>query len=148
MKKIVIIFSIIILLSGCGNKKEINTDAIKFQKEYNMLDIYKENPYVYSTKEEVLKIIKSSGVIFIGKPDNNESVELLKTLNEAVDNTGINKVYYLNSDYEDVLKIINKKNIPAVIFVKDGEIIKSENTLKSYENAIHEVLDDLCDKEC
>ena len=148
MKKIIILLSILIMLSGCGNKKEENTDALKFKEEYSMIDIYKENPYVYSNKEEVLKLLNKTGVIYIGSSDNKESIELLKKLNEAVDNTGISKVYYLNNNYEEVLKKINKTDIPVVIFVKDGKIIESDNTTKSYELAIHEVLDDLCDKEC
>ena len=103
MKKIIILLSILIMLSGCGNKKKENTDALRFKEEYSMIDIYKENPYVYSNKEEVLKLLNKTGVIYIGSSDNKESIELLKKLNEAVDNTGISKVYYLNNYYEEVL---------------------------------------------
>lgn len=148
MKKLLVFLSILVLLSGCGNKKEENTDALRFKKEYSMIEIYKENPYVYSNKEEVLKILDKTGVIFIGKSDNEESIKVLEKFNEAVDNTGLNKVYYLNKDYEDILKKINKKSIPVVIFVKDGKIIESKNDVKSYEIAIHTVLDDLCDTDC
>ena len=181
MKKVFICSLIILSLCGCGKKKEtVNNDATKFKKEYEALNnklqkvnIKENNPIVYSNIDEVNNIIENkSGLIYLGYPECKTCRDSVETLIEAAKQTGLKKIYYLNtkdldindSKYEKLKERLNDFKGIKVIFVKDKENIvaiesndedfkkmsKDERNqlLKMYRNSIHEMLDDLCDQSC
>ena len=178
MKKIIKLLSILlisIIITGCFNNKKEEiieaSDALKFKEEYESLndkytsvEIKDNNPVKYSSTSEIKDIINNkSGIVFLGNPKDNKSRVILPSLIEATKQTGIKPLYYLNIDDNSIVKeIINQDlEIPLIIFIKDGEIIKildnkkekitsteQDELLKLYRNNIHEILDDLCDQSC
>ena len=183
MKKVFISSLIILALCGCSKaKKEVKTDAIKFKEEYESLNnkkdyikvnIKKRNPIVYVNIDKINEIMDNkSGLIYLGNPDSNSCRDSIETLIEASKQTGLKKVYYLNtkdldindSKYEKLKKYINSFEGINVLFVEDKDNIGSissldknfkkifekekEDLLKIYRNSIHEMLNDLCDQSC
>ena len=172
MKK-VLIYSLIVslFLTGCGtkkgNKKE-NKDAIKFKEEYKEISIKEKNPIKYSSLDEVLDIMNNkSGLILLCYSESNSCKDNIPVLLEAAYQTGLNKIYYLNSKDLNTDKLdnyINNFDGINVLFVKDKENIgtissldenykqmndeEKDELLKIYKNSIHEMLDDLCDQSC
>ncbi len=158
------IIIIALFLVACSNKP---TDAIKFKKEYEKyndtkieLTISENNIIEYKTNEEINKIIKETGVIYIGSPKDNKSRQALKLLLEAADSTDIQKIYYIDSLKGIDLSIDNAKT-PIILFILNGEIVEynineketmSEDEeidlFNTYLKGIHEVLQDTCDEEC
>ena len=183
MKKVLVSSLILLLLVGCGKKATslyIETDAIKFKNEYESLNnklekvnIKENNPIVYSNIDEVNNIIENkSGLIYLGYPECKTCRDSVETLIEAAKQTGLKKIYYLNtkdldindSKYEKLKERLNDFKGIKVIFVKDKENIgaiesndedfkkmtedEKEQLLKMYRNSIHEMLNDLCDQSC
>ncbi len=183
MKKVLVSSLILLLLVGCGKKATSlykETDAIKFKNEYESLNnklekvnIKENNPIVYSNIDEVNNIIENkSGLIYLGYPECKTCRDSVETLIEAAKQTGLKKIYYLNtkdldindSKYEKLKERLNDFKGIKVIFVKDKENIgaiesndedfkkmtedEKEQLLKMYRNSIHEMLNDLCDQSC
>ena len=181
MKKVFIYSLIILSLVGCGKKKEVKeTDATKFKKEYETLNnkyekvnIKEKNPMVYSNLNEIIDIIDNkSGLIYLGYPESSTCRDNIEILIEAAKQTGLKKIYYLNTkdldinekQYEKIKKYIDDFKGMKVIFVKDKENIgaieendelfkkkteeERDEILKIYRNSIHEMLNDLCDQSC
>lgn len=130
MKKFVILFSLFLCV-GCG--KEEVSDAIKFKNEYESynenyfsVEVSDYNLISYSDVEEVNKVIEEgTGVIYIGSPTDNVSRLAVSVLLDVVLNSGLEKVYYIDT-LDGVVGIDNVENkkIPLVLFVLDGEIVK------------------------
>ncbi len=169
MKKISLLLIVcLLLLTGCNKKdtKKVRTDALKFKEEYSLsID---NNPIVYTNIDKVLDIIKNKkGVIYLGYPSSNSCKDMVPILLEAAKQTGLKKIYYLNTkdmDNEELKNYVNDFNGINVLFKKENEDVysvssldkdyhkmsdnESEELLKIYRNSIHEVLDDLCDQSC
>ena len=139
--KLIILIIIVCLLAGC-TKKEIETDAIKFAKEYST--VTEDNYFVYRNNEEIIKILEhGTGVIYLGFPECPWCQAYVPMLNEVADIEGLEKIYYYNiledrknntDTYKKIVDIIkdylqyddegNKRiYVPAVIVVSEGEII-------------------------
>lgn len=140
-KKFLLIVTIIICLVITGCKNQIS-DAEKFKEEYSQVGEY--NVFVYKNEEEIIKILKhGTGVIYLGFPECPWCQAYVPYLNEVADIEGLEKISYYNiyddrkentEFYQEVVDIIkdylqydddgNKRiYVPAVIAVKDGEII-------------------------
>ena len=108
---------------------------------------------------------EKTGVIFIGSPKNNQSRKAIEVLLQAAENTGLDKIFYLDSTKElKGLDEIENKEIPLILFVLDGKIVKNhqgtinnkeelseDETIElynTYTDGIHKVLQDACDDEC
>lgn len=181
MKKVLICSLIILSLVGCGKKKEVKeTDAIKFKKEYEKLNdsyqkisIKERNPIIYSNLDKIYDVMDNgAGLIYLGYPESSSCRDNINILIDATKQTGLKKVYYLNtkdidvndSKYDKLKKYINDFKGFNLIFVKDKDNIgaieesdenykkktsdEKEQLLKIYRNSIHEMLDDLCDESC
>lgn len=161
----------LILCIGCSEPKQ--TDAIKFKEEYEKyndkkikLDIDEENIVKYATSEKINNLIKDkTGVIFIGKPNDNLSRTAINILLQAADSTDLNAIYYIdNLDNIEGLNDIKDPKIPLVINILEGKIVSyhigtiDDKTKLSedeemqlyniYLDSIHEVLQDSCDERC
>ena len=184
MKKVFISSLILLTLCGCGKTKTVEnkktTDATKFKKEYEILNdkyskvaIKEKNPIVYSDIDKIYNIMDNkSGLIYLGYPECSTCRDNISILIEAAKQTGLKKIYYLNtkdldiedSKYVKLKKYINDFNGMKVIFVQDKDNIgaieehdkdykkksgvEKDELLKIYRNSIHEMLDDLCDESC
>ena len=85
-------------------KYNLSSDAIKFKKEYEKyntelisLRLSKKNKIKYSSYEEIESIVKSgTGIIYLGTPASNWSRNVVEPLIDAVNDSDINRVYYLD----------------------------------------------------
>lgn len=155
-KTIQIILAIVLTLVGMFfvyeiiNKTSNNiiTDNEKFKKEYESLngkinssnnkeylsvDIIEKNNIVYSNEDEIANLIKSgTAVIYLGFPECPWCRNAITVLLDAVSETSLEKIYYLNvKDIRDIKKLDENSN---VITEKDGT------------NGYYKILDALGDK--
>ena len=103
-------------------------DALKFKKEYESLniedkyiqiDISTDNPMVYSTYNEIEKIItEQSGVIYFGFPECPWCRNAVPVLIDAAKEVGLDKIYYFNAlEIRDIKSLDEEGNI---IVEKEG----------------------------
>jgi len=150
MKKVIVILTLIIFLSGCTVQKidvENNetVNSIKFSEEYKSTNITSTNLFEYISDIEVINLIETgTGILYIGYPDNEKSELIVSILDTNYIELGIDKVKYFNpletkdynsSEYIEILNKLNKysnqenTNIePNLYFVKDGMIICDLNS--------------------
>jgi thiol-disulfide isomerase/thioredoxin len=127
-KNIAIIIGIIILiilsLIYCINS---NNDAIKFKKEYESLNgttrekdgktirsinIPKNNPMIYSTADEVVKMIndKQTFLVYFGFEDCPWCRSVITNLIKAANDANLDKIYYVNiKEIRDNIELIDGK---------------------------------------
>lgn len=89
-----------------------NKDGAKFKEEYEALnckeddedcknltlDIEKDNPIVYSSYEEIFKLLEDgTGVIYFGFPGCPWCRNLVPVMIDAAEEVGITEIYYLNN---------------------------------------------------
>ncbi len=159
MKKVVLFLVIIFYITGCSVKKiEEQKDNEKFAIEYN---IEEENPFHYSTIEEVISLLTDgSGIIFLGNSDGEWSRLCVKILNEAFIKTKVENVSYLNfktskdnepKKHKKLVKQImsqlskeEKLQTPALFFVRNGKI---ESYSLDYEEITKENKEGYTEKE-
>ena len=152
-KKIILILLISVLLTGCLNKKENNTqtDGYKFAEEYTSINgienksgkinreitISDKNPFIYKTAEELVELIdnKESFIVYYGFSTCPWCRSVLEQLIKALEDNKIDKVYYV-----DVLDIRDVKELDD-----DGNIITSKEGSEGYMKLLerlNDVLDD------
>lgn len=121
---------------------DIETDAIRFSKEYNLDD--NENVYKYATYDNVMDTIKhGTGIIYLGFPNCALCKEVIPILNEVVKEKDIDEILYYNfkdirenntNEYIELVDLIaeyiktddegNKRmQAPTIIFVNKGTIV-------------------------
>ena len=153
MKKLVGILLTFLLILVCCNtikvvkvKDNIKTDALRFQKDYEIKD--QENIYEYTTLENILDIMENgTGIIFLGIPNEENSTLMGQIINEVSKEKSINKVLYYNhkdirenktEEYFTLLDHIYKneedidKSLPnqIVIVVKKGNVVGTYNYIE------------------
>ena len=114
-KKILLsLFAIVLLLgvaTGCGKKEEKkNEDAIKFKKEYESfngkkndyfdyrtLNIDEDNPFVFATDEEIVKMIenKETFIVYFGDPQCPWCRSIIEQAIKSAKENDIDKIYYV-----------------------------------------------------
>ena len=158
-----IIVIICIICCACTNKNKFKEEYEKYNNEYTKIELEDTSIIKYSNKEEINKIIKEkTGVIYFGNPKDNLSRKAIETLLSAAINTGLDKIYYLETKKE--IKEVENKQIPLVVFVLEGKIVSEhqgtidnksnlteDETIKLYNiytEGIHQVLQDTCEEEC
>lgn len=156
MKKIFRILLVIVitfLLTGCSEKKEEQTDAIKFKEEYEKLNnqkrendgkeirkvsIPEDNPMVYATAEEIIKKMenKETFAVYFGFNDCPWCRSIIEELIKAAKDSNVEKIYYVDvKEIRDVKELDEKNNI---VTTKEGDkyylelIKKMENVLEDY----------------
>ena len=162
-KKIILsIFVIVLLLgtvTGCG-KKEEKKDALKFKEEYESfngkkndyfnyreLSIDEDNPFVFSTDEEIVKMIenKETFIVYFGDPQCPWCRSIVEQAVKSAKENGIGKIYYVrfwdgfheekirdvyefDENNKPVLKQEGSKAYPKLLGYLDN--VLSEYTLK------------------
>lgn len=135
MKKKIILLGIIIfivcLFSGYYFFNKNFTDALKFKREYESLNgkldsngnkyhyvsISKENPFVYATAEDIIRMIneKETFALYFGYESCQWSRSIIEQLIKASDNLNVEKICYVDiEDIRDELKIDDLNNITTV----------------------------------
>ena len=151
MKKILlttIIVLSIFLVTGCVDK---NTDAYKFKEEYESingkdngfgkkyrsLNISNDNPFVYSTPEDILERVNNNEtfIVYFGFKECPWCRSILEELIHAAKDKKVDKIYYV-----DVRKIRDLKDID-----ENGNIITAEEGNKAYMELIEKFSNVLSD---
>lgn len=136
----------IIIFKKFENVDRTITDKEKFAKEY--LNIKKDNLFVYSTANEIIKILENgTGVVYLGFPECKWCQAYVPLLNEAAKEAGIEKIHYFNiledrknntTNYKKIVELLNENLlyddegnrrvfVPDVTVVKKGQIIGHDN---------------------
>ena len=151
-KKIIIavvsaVLVVILCATAMFNNKSL-TDAMKFKKEYELLngqinsnnkkymdvEISVKNPIQYASYEEIVNLLKSgTGVIYFGFPECPWCRNAVPVLLEAAKELNINKIYYFNA-----LSIRDKKHLDD-----QGNIVTDEAGTKEYEELVKLMYDQL-----
>lgn len=152
MKKIEVIVIALIsvfLLTGCVDK---TTDAYKFKEEYESinnkdngfgkkyrkLNISNDNPFIYSTPEDILERVNNNEtfIVYFGFKECPWCRSILEELIHAAKDKKVDKIYYVDvKDIRDVKQVDEENNI---ITVKEGNkaymelIEKFSNVLSNY----------------
>lgn len=152
MKKIEVIVIALIslfLLTGCVDK---NTDAYKFKEEYESinnkdtgngnkyrkLNISNDNPFIYSTPEDILKRVNNNEtfIVYFGFKECPWCRSILEELIHAAKDKKVDKIYYVDvRDIRDVKQVDEENNI---ITAEEGNkaymelIEKFSNVLSDY----------------
>ncbi len=121
---------------------DIETDAIRFSKEYDLDD--NENVYKYATYDNVMDIIKNdTGIIYLGFPTCALCKEVIPVLNDVAKEKDVKEILYYNfkdirdnntTEYQELAELLsdyiktddegNKRvQAPTVIFVNKGTIV-------------------------
>lgn len=126
-KKLLFLGLIILLLCGCSFR-----DGSKFKKEYESINgkkvsetssqrvviIDKDNPFIYSTAEEIIAMMDSKETFFVYFGDK-QCPWCRSSIEKAIESTkknGIEKIYYINiwdDNHNEILRdkyIINDNN--------------------------------------
>lgn len=131
-------------LTACGNKKEKMSDALKFKEEYENfngekndyfkyrnLSIKEDNPFVYTTAEDVVKKIENEEtfIVYFGDPECPWCRSVIEQAIESANENSIEKIYYVriwNGFHNEILRDEYE--------LKDGKpIIKSKGTDAYYK---------------
>lgn len=145
----VVLATLVVILGTTAmfNNKSL-TDAMKFKKEYELLngqinsnnkkymdvEISVKNPIQYASYEEIVNLLKSgTGVIYFGFPECPWCRNAVPVLLEAAKELNINKIYYFNA-----LSIRDKKHLDD-----QGNIVTDEAGTKEYEELVKLMYDQL-----
>jgi thiol-disulfide isomerase/thioredoxin len=140
------------------NKNTTTSDAYKFRTEYAELnnqtnesngktyptvELNNNNPFVYASVDDIKNLFDNgTGVIYFGFPTCPWCRNLVPVLNEAVNNTSIEKVYYYNIksirssiSFDDNNKLVNEKGDDFYYYLLDKlDSYLTEYTIKDKNN--------------
>ena len=145
---------IIILLSIKNSSYNVKKEYEKLNNDnkYIKVHISNDNPFKNIKNNELTKIIKETSVIFIGLSKNKASRVSINSLSKAAENTGIDKIYYIELKEIKDKKIIKKYKIEnaTLLTFKNGKMkdyinnnknkITKKQLIKKYEEAINHIL--------
>ena len=117
------------------NSKEVN----KFKKDYEKLNnktnengkkyknikISNDNPIVYASYKEIFNVLDNTGVIYFGFPECPWCRNAVPVLLDAAQETGIDKIYYMNNLKDRDIKTL-----------KEGNIITEKEGTKNYNKLL------------
>lgn len=161
MKNIkVLLVSLLAILSLCvvfirvlDNRENLieNSDAVKFEKEYESLngiktgnneylelDISSDNPMIYAKYDDIEQMINSgTGVIYFGFPECPWCRNVVPQLISVADEAGLDKIYYFNA-----LEIRDVKSID-----ENGDVVVEKEGTEEYNKLIELLYDYLGEYE-
>ncbi len=152
MKKLLLVLSGVLLLSGCGveveKEEEVNLDQVRFEEEYESIngseesdgvsyidvDITDENKVKYIEADEAIDFLENgTGVLFFGFPECQWCRNLVPSLVEVIDDSQLDELYYFNAlDIRDIKSL------------EDGEIVVDKEGDDDYYKIV-ELLNDHLD---
>lgn len=141
-KKMLIISSIIVIILGgifvFLNIDEKNSDAIKFKeeyeclngkineknnKEYRMLSISEDNPFIYKEADDIVEMINNNETfaVYFGFDSCPWCRSVVSTLIEVAKDAGIEKIYYVDvKEIRDTIVINNDGEFETIKEGTDG----------------------------
>lgn len=145
----------VISLTACTNQKGQKTDAEKFKEEYESfndkendyfkyrnLSIDEENPFIYTTAEELVKKIENKETFFVyfGDPECPWCRSVIEEAIKSANENNVKKIYYVR-----VWDGFHNEILRDVYELEDGKpVLKSKGTDAYYKllNYFDELLDD------
>ncbi len=143
------------LIAGCG-KEKVKSDALRFQKEYESLNgtvntsgkerrsvsIPSNNPYVYTTAEEIIKKIENQETFYVyfGSSYCPWCRSVIEKSIEVANNYSIDTIYYVNiweGDHQEILRDTYKLDEKGNV-VLESEGAKEYQTLLTYLSSVLE----------
>ena len=124
-----------------------DTDANKFKKEYEKynkelisLKISRNNKIKYSDYKEVEEIIKGgTGIIYLGTPDSNWCRNVVNPLIDAVNDSSIDAIYYLDISKDMDYYTVEDGNLTYMID-DNGNELKGTDEYFSLVDALNDYL--------
>lgn len=148
---LIVCFGIFTILEK--NKQEVKeekSDSVKIKEEYEELNnsygevkIGEQNAFVYASLKDVKTIFdEGDGIIFLGTPSSFAARKTIVLLNDVINTTSIEKVYYIDTKTMDSdlnILLLNKLEIVKVnpgtiITVQGGKILNNYSLYHKYEN--------------
>lgn len=144
----------VISLTACTNQKGQKTDAEKFKEEYESfndkendyfkyrnLSIDEENPFIYTTAEELVKKIENKETFFVyfGDPECPWCRSVIEEAIKSANENNVKKIYYVR-----VWDGFHNEILRDVYELEDGKpVLKSKGTDAYYKllNYFDELLD-------
>ena len=155
-KKIVFasLLLIIMLILVNNNIYDVKREYEKLngKKNYVKVKISKDNSFHNISSIELSKIVKETSILFVGSNNNQASRNSINILAEVADDTGIDKIYYIDINNINNKNIIKKYKISraTLLTFKNGKIkdiisntnnkITKEELRKKYKDAINKIL--------
>lgn len=155
-KKIVFasLLLIIMLILVNNNIYDVKREYEKLngKKNYAKVKISKDNSFHNISSIELSKIVKETSILFVGSNNNQASRNSINILAEVADDTGIDKIYYIDINNINNKNIIKKYKISraTLLTFKNGKIkdiisntnnkITKEELRKKYKDAINKIL--------
>lgn len=158
-RKVCLLMALTVILMAFGCDKKINEDALKFKndyeslngkttasnREYRMVIIDENNPFVYSTCEEIVSLIKEGKqdfVVYFGANWCPWCRSIVETFIQTAKLSQIDKVYYVdvrpeNLEENEIRNVYAKK--------ENGEIYRSHEGTAAYNEFIEIARDFLSD---
>ena len=146
MNKKSIITALLILIALFTISKKVDPLKLKYEKLNNNKNIKviipNNNPVRNTNYTEIKKILKKTGIIFVGSPKNEASRNSINILLQAAEETGVEKISYIDiheiTDNKLSDKIDEKIKVPLLIIIKNGKIIdiinESSKTINKQKN--------------
>ena len=155
------IVAIVLIVAIITFVKKPDSDPIRFKKEYNMINVSKNNPIIYLDEKTVEQSLSSSDkIIFFGSSKDKNSIKAVEVLLKTTDDYNIDKIYYYSierdSKIEEILTAkLNKTKIdfPLLVFVKKGKVSSYYESIQDNKNLYEEyekILIDytMCSEDC
>lgn len=161
MKKIIISLLIIILvllnIAGCKDKEEKKEDAIKFKKEYEVLNgtsndsgkehrtltILEDNPFIYITSQEIISKIKNkeSFYIYFGSAYCPWCRSVIEQAIKTAKENNIKTIYYFDiwdGDHVEILRDEYKLNDKNEVELVSKGTSEYQELLKYFDNVLED----------
>ena len=159
-KKLMLIVSVLlvfVLLTGCETEKEINPDAKKFKEDYESLNgktnarglehrtlnISEDNPFVYATGDDIVKLVedKASFFVYFGDKQCPWCRSVIEKAIEVAKDYNVKKIYYVNvwdDDHNEIIRDVYSVN-------EDGVAEKTQDGTAAYYKLLDYFKDVLSD---
>lgn len=138
-KKIILFIAVMIIGICSFFILKPETMAVRFKKEYESLNgkktesnkkylnvtIKNSNKIVYASYSRIFEILNTTGVIYFGFPECPWCRNAVPLLLEAANETGIEKIYYMNNKEDRDIKSL-----------KDGKIITEKDGTNNYNKLL------------
>lgn len=135
---IVLLVVCVMTLTGCNKTQDILTDGEKFKKEYESfngekndyfeyrsLSINENNPFVYTTDDDVVQMIedKETFYVYFGDPECPWCRSVIEQAVLAANENNINKIYYVriwDGFHNEILRDVYELNDDVLLVKKKG----------------------------
>lgn len=157
---LLVIGLILLNITGCGIKKDNNlADAIKFKeeyedlngvsnssgKEYRLLSIPEDNPFVYVTVKEILEKIENNETFYVyfGSSYCPWCRSVIEKAIQVAKNNNVDTIYYVDIWYKDHVEILRDTyalNDDGILKLVSEGSKEYKDLLKYFDNVLSDYI--------